>query len=50
MQWKQLAALVAIVFVTLAVSLAGISWHRAHTPRKVVPILIPVDPPVRNPR
>ncbi len=40
MQWKRLATLVAIVLVVLVVSLGWISWHRAHTPRKVVPILI----------
>jgi hypothetical protein len=49
-QWKRLATLVTIVFVVLAASLAGISWHRAHTPRHVLPILIPANPPVRNPR
>ena len=49
-QWKRLATLVTIVLVILAASLAGISWHRAHTPRKMVPMLIPGNPPVRNPR
>jgi hypothetical protein len=49
-QWKRLATLVTIVFAVLAVSLSWISWHRAHTPRKTVPILIPGNPPVRNPR
>jgi hypothetical protein len=49
-QWKRLATLVTIVFVVLVASLAWISWHRAHTPRKVVPMLIPGNPPVRNPR
>ena len=48
MQWKRLATLVAIVLVTLAVSLAWISWHRARHPCQELPILIPGNPPVRQ--
>jgi hypothetical protein len=47
-QWKRLATLVAIVLATLVVSLAWISWYRAHHPRPIVPILIPGNPPVRH--
>lgn len=50
MQWKRLATLVIIVFVVLVASLAGISWHRAHTPPKTLPMLIPGNPPVRHAR
>ncbi len=50
MQWKRLATLVSIVLVILVISLGGIAWHRAHSPRRVIPILIPGNPPVRNAR
>ena len=50
MQWKRLATLVTIVLLVLAVSLGWIAWHRAHSPRKVVPILIPGNPPERGER
>lgn len=50
MQSKKLAALVIVVLVVLAVSLTGIAWHRAHSPRKALPMLIPGHSGVGNPR
>jgi hypothetical protein len=49
-QWKKLATLVIVVLVALVVSLSGIAWHRAHSPRTSLPMLIPGHSGVGNPR